>query len=133
MARSIQEMYDKFKHIIKDDSFFYSFLLVLVAVSSFGLGRLSTPQFMPEMEGDAPVSVHNRALLPTYEEINPQEGVLSTDVSEEKYVASKNGTKYHLLHCPGAAQINEENKIYFGSKEEARASGYSPASNCKGI
>jgi hypothetical protein len=48
-------------------------------------------------------------------------------------VASKNGTKYHFLWCPGASTIKEENKIYFTSKEEAEKAGYKPAVNCKGL
>jgi len=48
-------------------------------------------------------------------------------------VASKNGTKYHLPTCAGAKQISDKNKVTFGSIEEARAKGYTPASNCKGL
>ena len=50
-----------------------------------------------------------------------------------QYVASKSGSKYHLPWCPGAKQMKEENKIFFNSKEEAEAAGYTPAANCKGI
>lgn len=53
--------------------------------------------------------------------------------SEPQFVGSRNGSKYHLLWCPGAKQIKEENKVYFTSKEEAEKKGYSPASNCKGL
>lgn len=49
------------------------------------------------------------------------------------YVASKNGTKYHLPSCSGAKRIKEENKIWFNSKQEAVQAGYEPAKNCKGI
>lgn len=50
-----------------------------------------------------------------------------------QYVASKSGKSYHLPWCAGAKQIKESNKIYFASKAEAEAAGYSPAKNCKGI
>ena len=50
-----------------------------------------------------------------------------------KYVASKNGTKYYLATCSGAKRIKDENKIWFASVEDAKASGRTPASNCKGI
>lgn len=53
--------------------------------------------------------------------------------SEGGYVASKNGTKYHLPWCGSAKQIKEENKIWFATKADAEAAGYTPASNCKGI
>lgn len=53
--------------------------------------------------------------------------------SEEKIVASKNGEVYHYVWCSGAKRINEENKIYFDSKEKAKAAGYRPAKNCEGL
>lgn len=53
--------------------------------------------------------------------------------SSELVVASKNGTKYHYPWCAGAKQIADKNKITFNSFAEARASGYTPASNCKGL
>lgn len=49
------------------------------------------------------------------------------------YVGSKNGTKYYLPTCSGAARIAEANRIWFASAEEARSAGYSPAANCSGL
>lgn len=53
--------------------------------------------------------------------------------STTKLVASRSGTKYHLLTCSGAKTIKEENKIYFDSIAQAQAAGYSPAANCPGL
>ena len=50
-----------------------------------------------------------------------------------QYVASKNGERYYLPWCGGVSRINEENKVWFASKAEAEAAGYTPAANCKGI
>ena len=50
-----------------------------------------------------------------------------------KYVASKKGTKYHLPTCSGAKTMSPENKIWFTTKEEAEAAGFTPAANCKGL
>lgn len=50
-----------------------------------------------------------------------------------QYVGSKNSTKYHLPWCSGAQRIKDENKVWFSSKEEAKARGYTPASNCPGL
>ena len=64
------------------------------------------------------------------------EGVLPKGTATSasgSYVASKNSNKYHLPWCSGAARITEENKIWFSSKAEAEAAGYTPAGNCKGI
>jgi len=50
-----------------------------------------------------------------------------------KYVASKNGSKYHFPWCSGATRMKEENKIWFETKEAAEKAGYGPAANCKGL
>jgi hypothetical protein len=60
-------------------------------------------------------------------------GVDTISNKEEMVVASKNGTKYHYPWCTGAKQISEKNLIKFSSIAEARAKGYTPASNCKGL
>ena len=44
------------------------------------------------------------------------------------FVASKNSNIYHLSDCQYAKRINEGNKIYFKSAEEARKRGYGPHS-----
>ncbi len=54
-------------------------------------------------------------------------------LSQQNYVASKTGTKYHLPSCASAKKISEKNKIWFATKEEAEQAGFSPASNCKGL
>ena len=48
-------------------------------------------------------------------------------------VASKNGTKYYLPTCSGASRISEKNKVWFPTAAAARAQGYTPAANCKGL
>jgi len=49
------------------------------------------------------------------------------------YVASKSGTKYYLPWCGTVSRIKEENKVWFGTKQEAEQAGYEPAKNCKGL
>lgn len=43
------------------------------------------------------------------------------------YVASANGAKYYLPTCPEVKRINEDNKLWFDSVEEAQVSGYEPS------
>jgi hypothetical protein len=118
-------MYEKLKSLLQDDSLYIVILLILVGLISFGLGRQS-------VLSDASV-------------IQPA-GIIFTDVPVEdsvieeidqipsvQVVSSKSGTKYHSVHCPGATQIKEENKIYFESKELAQAAGYTAAANCPGL
>ena len=93
-------------------------VIVMVALISFGLGRLSKIK-----EGRVPLSVETASTS----------DVEAVRVSDGDVVASKNGTKYHYPWCPGAATIKEENKVTFSTTEEARKAGYQPASNCKGL
>jgi hypothetical protein len=58
---------------------------------------------------------------------------VDSDKATKGYIASKNGTKYHRIDCPGARTIKESNKVYFASEDEARKAGYAPASNCPGL
>lgn len=92
-------------------------VVLLVGLSAFGLGRLSTLEA-------------NRPAITTY-----------TQEMEERapraiggfIVASRRGTKYHFPWCTGARAMNEENKVWFSSIEEAKNAGYTPAGNCKGL
>jgi hypothetical protein len=130
-------MYDKFKRFVENDSFYYGALIVLVAVCSFGLGRLSDTAFISPTMAPAEAITSNQAQVSLSQEktqIKPMEEEQTTSVSASgSFVASKNGTKYHLTTCPGAKQIKEENKIYFETQEEAQARGYTKAANCKGL
>jgi len=125
-------MYEKFKRFLDDDSLFYGVLIVLIAAASFGLGRLSIDSQTTVSGQSASVVLKNEPITVKTASTAPETDVLAEE-GKETYVASKSGTKFHLPWCPGASQIKEENKIYFATKEEAMASGYTPAANCKGL
>lgn len=92
-------------------------VIILVALISFGLGRLSKIG-----ESKIPITIENLT-----------GAVNNIATSTGNFVASKNGTKYHYPWCSGAQSIREENKIWFSTAEEAKKAGYQPASNCKGL
>jgi hypothetical protein len=140
MGESIQEMFDKFKFFIKDDAFFYSAVIVLVAIVCFGLGRWSVSDSYKNntVKGLETIKLTQPASVPLSQSVKSSTSSVTSTVgpvavTERKYVGSKSGTKYHLLTCAGAKTIKETNKIYFSSKEDAQKQGYSPAGNCKGI
>lgn len=101
---------------------FLAIVIVLVAMIGFGLGRLSKIR-----ESKAPLSVESKT------DFSESSKSVFDYQNEGIVVASKNGTKYHYPWCSGASTIKEENKVTFGSIEEARKAGYLPASNCKGL
>ncbi len=113
---------------------FLAALVFLMSVVSFGLGRLSA--LWPEKE---PIRIENHesrimnqgnigATIPPHDS-NP----VIQDSAGGNFVASKNGSSYHLPDCPGAKQIKEENKLWFKTADAARAAGYKPAGNCPGL
>lgn len=100
-------------------------VIILIAVISFGLGRLSKIR-----ESNVPLTVENLKM----EAVDPAKDKISKEINNQKiFVASKNGKKYHYVWCESASGIKDENKIFFATKEEAQAAGYEPAANCKGL
>jgi hypothetical protein len=134
----VQNVGDWAKLFLRDDALFYSALIILVAVTSFGLGRWSVAEksLLTEIVQPTPALVQNSiATTSLIQNKTPPttSAVVPAVQAAPKYVGSRSGTKYHLLWCPGAKTIKESNKVYFVSKEEAKKAGYQPAANCKGI
>jgi len=93
-------------------------VVFLLALSSFGLGRLSAS------EASKPaVSVSYQPM--EAEPVGMAVGGL--------VVASRNGTVYHFPWCSGASQISAVNQVWYKSEEAARTAGYSPSKSCKGL
>lgn len=116
-------MFEKLKSFLLDDTLFFSLLIILIALISFQLGRQA------EMAEQGAKSIGAVEFMPVDESATePNDTPNSISV-----VASRAGAKYHLLDCPGASQMNEENKIFFDSIDLARAAGYEPAGNCPGL
>ena len=93
-------------------------IVVLVGFVSFGLGRLSALQ-----EARPPISIENAAQTAAAAAM-PMGGLV---------VAARSGSAYYYPWCGGAQNIEEGNKVWFKSEEEADAVGYVPAKNCKGL
>jgi hypothetical protein len=127
---SIQELSLKFKGILQNTDIQLSILIVVVSLSSFLLGRASIGEITPKI-----MTENQKAQVFEPKSVLMSEATPTPAQADEKtgYVASKNGTKYHLPWCGSAKSIKEENKVWFATKEEAEKAGYTPASNCKGI
>lgn len=114
---------------------FLAIVIILVAFGSFGLGRLSKIE-----SARTPVRIENAPEASADLIQNNAPGAskavqVSNQASSEgaTLVGSKSGSKYHYAWCAGAQRIAEANRIYFTTTEEARAKGYTPASNCPGL
>lgn len=103
---------------------FIVFTIALVALFSFGLGRLSAPQ-----DNNQPIVIEN----PQYTTASIQE-VTGDETKEQgteqsKLVGSVNSNKYHWPDCPWAQKIAPQNQVWFSSEKEAQKAGYIPCGN----
>jgi len=119
-----------------------SLIIILVAFGSFGLGRLSKvgeekqPLAVKQMEASVGNISKKTVLSPQKAGAtisNPQGDGIPSTVPGGFIVASKTGKKYHFPWCAGAQQVKEENKVWFINEDDARAAGYTPAANCRGL
>lgn len=130
----ISNMFSKIKDLrvkAEETPLFLSLLIILVALASFGLGRLSLLE-----ERRTPVTINNN-IVPEETGINTTNttekeniGVKQSAVQATGIVASKNGTKYYFPWCGGLSRISEQNKVTFSSAKEAEAAGHTIAANC---
>ena len=131
---SINDIAKKIKGFIeeREKDIFIGLLVLVTALGSFGLGRLSRLE-----ERKTPIKIENinNTALVGVNSVQEKETKNNNNLvgEPESYVASKNSTKYHRLDCPGAKAIKDTNKIWFTSIEEARKAGFTPAGNCPGL
>lgn len=100
-------------------------IIILVAVISFGLGRLSKIR-----EEKTPITIEDSQ--PATLTIGTVSNKNVTE-SPKIFVASKNGKKYYYAWCESANVIKEQNRVWFATKDAAEKAGYQPAANCKGL
>ncbi len=116
-----------------ESRYFYLILLILLMSLSFLLGRIS---LLSDRAQNVRIIGSGEDIKTETKNIKVQSAEVlgaSTQADTGQVVASKSGTKYHYPWCAGAKQISEKNKIIFKSISDARAKGYTPATNCKGL
>src|SRR5687768_4971090 len=117
-------------------------VIVLVALISFGFGRLSALESGSGGELEvvsAPVSAEELAELSQKVRLYAEGETPPTDEAEvgesspTNIVGNKNSKIFHLSACSGAKNMAEANKVFFASIAAATAAGYRPAGNCPGL
>ena len=93
-------------------------IIFLVALSAFGLGRLSA------LEEARPLVAISQAPV----EKSPQALTVGG-----LFVASKTGSVYYFPWCTGASKILPQNQRWFDTETAALKAGYAPAKACKGL
>ncbi len=123
----IEKVSKKIKEILDYswmDDLFLVFLIVCIAFISFSLGIRYEQKRVQEQY---PIQIgFNKEALLLWEEYQS----LKSSQTSDGFVASKNGTLVYPVNCSGAKRIKEENRVYFGSIEEALSMGYKESTNC---
>lgn len=114
-------MMSTIKSYLRSTKVFLAAVMLLIGLTAYGLGYESGSLNTQSSSGQSAAIIFTDA---------PEQTVPSDAIP---VVASRGGTKYHRLDCPGASSIKEANKIYFDSIDLAQAAGYLPAKNCSGL
>ena len=117
-------------------------LVILVSLSSFGLGRLSKSTQNNSIKinyGNQSATSLNSGILEDYSDLKsininskPSSSSLApnTPNTTKKFFASNRGQKYYPLSCSAGKSIKQENRVYFSTPMEAEKAGYELSSSC---
>lgn len=121
-------MLEKIKQFIESDKgkdILTMIIVVLVAISSFGLGRLSKDSENKGLQITEEAKIQQAANV-----VNTPIGAKQTP-SSGSFFASKRGHKYYKVGCSAGQTIKQENRIYFGTREDAERAGYELSTSCR--
>ncbi len=106
-------------------------IIILVAGSSFGLGRISKTSSNSDpvrvIYADSGLSA---SAIGTSSNKPPIQASVGGKGVSGAYVASKRGKKYYPVNCSAADSLKAENKIFFTSEAQAQTAGYTKSSSC---
>ncbi len=109
------------------------FIVILVGLLSFGLGRLSKNI---DQEGlkiqyvDQGLQTGDFVSLSQFEAQNEPNPIQTSNSSEKAFFASSRGQKYYPRGCSAGKSIKMENRVYFDTEEEAQKAGFERSSSC---
>ncbi len=100
-------------------------IIILVGLGSFGLGRLSKQDPKESLK----IKYRGEDIA---NEANTSNLLKSPQTSQSgAFFASSKGSKYYSLGCSAGNTIKTENKVYFDTREEAEAGGYTFSTSCR--
>jgi hypothetical protein len=104
------------------------FIVILVGIASFGLGRLSNKDPDSGLKIEYPTSMSGASVnaLP-----GPKNEPKTLFEGEKSFFASSRGSKYYPANCEAGKSIKMENRVYFTSADEAEQAGYTKSSSCR--
>lgn len=125
--------------------FYWPILAFVIATAFFFIGRLSaiedkkTPLKIYAPNSEQTATLVNAAMTgeekpaATSQQTNNDKQPTSNGENSGRVIGSKSGKKYYYPWCGTVSRIKPENQVIFASIESARAAGYLPGGNCKGL
>ncbi len=117
-------------------------IVILTGLGSFGLGRLSKenastgvkieyPKELTSLAGNA-ISATTPVVkaAPTQKVVPASTNTSTTTLAIKNYFASSRGHKYYPAGCSAGKSLSMDNRIYFSTREEAEAAGYTLSNSC---
>ena len=106
------------------------FIVILVGLGSFELGRLSKENNKEglKIEYTDPNMTQTANIIST---VSNDENGASINNTGKNFFASSRGSKYYSLGCSAGKTIKQENRVYFTTGEEAEVAGYTLSSSCR--
>lgn len=128
---------EKIKQFIQNDDgkdILTIFIIILVGLLSFGLGRLSKENSDTgvKIEYKSQSNQQASASIPIdnfYQNSNYVSNVSNNSVGKA-FFASNRGKKYYSIGCSAGKTIKQENRIYFNTSDEAIKAGYEKSASC---
>ncbi len=120
---SLAEVKEKIKTLatfLTRKDIYAALVIVFVGLASFFLGAMWQND---RTSTQVTIEEDNTAL-------NASNGANEEGSTTDAYVGSWTSKIYRLKTCPGVSVIRESNRVYFGSKSDAEAAGYTAAKNC---
>ena len=103
----------------------------ILAVSTVGF-VISPPNERAEAVSAVHVTVSPvRGIYAPAETDTPADQTAAPVQLQGSYTASSRSDKFHMPFCPSAARISDGNRVWFSTRDEAVAAGYSPCGRCK--
>ncbi len=144
---SISEMDNSLKTSLKDKYYPHLVLLggLLFAGSFFFLGRMSNREslvepiavsYINEISNSRDLAAVVESGLKDSAKTQPtvkKQVIIPTPNTSGEVIGSKSGKKYYFPWCGTVKRIKPENQVHFASIEAAKAAGFTPGGNCKGI
>lgn len=127
-------------------------IVILVGTGSFQLGRLSKSG---DSSSGVKIEYPNGELAPIQDaQVQPANALNALSATEsisnitrtapssnftaptkktssQNFFASSRGKKYYPVGCSAGKSLKQENRIYFGTREEAEKAGYTLSASCK--